>query len=90
MTRILITGINGQLGQELQRVLSSIENLEIIGVGRDRLDLSQPDRIRQIVTEIQPEIIINSGAYTAVDKAESESELAHLVNGVAPGIFAES
>jgi dTDP-4-dehydrorhamnose reductase len=89
MTRILITGINGQLGQELQRVLSSIENLELIGVGRDRLDLSKPDNIRQMVAEIQPEIIINSGAYTAVDKAESEPELAHQINGIAPGIFAE-
>lgn len=89
MTRILITGINGQLGQELQRVLSSVDNLELIGVDRDRLDLSQPDRIRQFVAQTQPEIIVSCGAYTAVDKAESEPELAHQVNGIAPGIFAE-
>ncbi|HIK32490.1 MAG TPA: dTDP-4-dehydrorhamnose reductase [Oscillatoriales cyanobacterium M59_W2019_021] len=89
MTRTLITGINGQLGQELQRVLSSVANLELIGVGRDRMDLSQPSTIRSIVAEIQPEIIINSGAYTAVDKAESEPELAHAINGIAPGILAE-
>jgi dTDP-4-dehydrorhamnose reductase len=90
MTRILITGINGQLGQELHHVLSPVKNLELIGLGRDRLDLSQPDRIHPVLAEIKPDIIINSGAYTAVDKAESEPKLAHQINGIAPGILAES
>lgn len=89
MTRILITGIDGQLGEELQRVLSGVENLELIGVGRDRLDLSLPETIRQTVRQIQPHIVVNCAAYTAVDKAESEPELAHQVNGSAPGILAE-
>lgn len=89
MTRILITGIDGQLGEELQRVLSGVENLELMGVGRDRLDLSLPETIRQTVRQIQPHIVVNCAAYTAVDKAESEPELAHQVNGIAPGILAE-
>ncbi|MBE9041889.1 sugar nucleotide-binding protein, partial [Oscillatoriales cyanobacterium LEGE 11467] len=90
MSRILITGINGQLGHQLQQVLSPDEKLEIIGVGRDRLDLTQPDGIREVVAEIQPDVVVNCAAYTAVDKAESEPELASQINGIAPGILAEA
>ena len=84
---ILITGANGQLGQELMQVLAP--QATVVGVGRDRLDLSQPDTIRQTIAEVKPDAIVNCGAYTAVDKAESEPELAEKVNGVAPGIIAE-
>lgn len=86
MKRILLTGVDGQLGQELQRTLTSLG--EVIGVGRQKLDLSQADCIRQIIAEIKPDLIVNAAAYTAVDKAETESELAHLINGVAPTIMA--
>ena len=67
--RILLTGVNGQLGTELQKTLVPLG--EVIGVGRDRLDLSQTDSIPPVVEEIQPDLIINCAAYTAVDKAEN-------------------
>lgn len=88
MKRILLTGVDGQLGQELQRTLAPLG--EVKGVGRQALDLSQGDRIRQIITEIKPDLIVNAAAYTAVDKAETDSELAYLINGVAPTIMANA
>jgi dTDP-4-dehydrorhamnose reductase len=87
MKRILVTGINGQLGQELQKTLASAA--EVIGVPRERVDFSQPESLRQIIAEVKPDAVINSAAYTAVDKAESEFDLAMAVNGQAPGIIAE-
>lgn len=88
MTKILLTGKTGQLGQELEPLLTQIG--ETIALSKEDLDLSNPDQIRDCVSKHQPNIIINAGAYTAVDKAESESELAHAVNGEAPTILAES
>ncbi|MEG4106574.1 dTDP-4-dehydrorhamnose reductase [Microcoleus sp. S13_C5] len=85
--KILLAGGSGQLAQELQPILLS--SGEVIAVDRTRLDLSQPESIRQAMAEIQPDLVVNAGAYTAVDKAESEPELANAVNGIAPGIFAE-
>ncbi|MEG4271219.1 MULTISPECIES: dTDP-4-dehydrorhamnose reductase [unclassified Microcoleus] len=85
--KILLAGGSGQLAQELQPILLS--SGEVIAVDRTRLDLSQPESIRQAMTEILPDLVVNAGAYTAVDKAESEPELAHAVNGIAPGILAE-
>ncbi|MBE9120969.1 dTDP-4-dehydrorhamnose reductase [Tychonema sp. LEGE 07199] len=85
--KILLAGGSGQLAQELQSILLS--SGEVIAVDRTRVDLSQPETIRQAMAEIQPDLVINSAAYTAVDKAESEPELAQTVNGIAPGIFAE-
>ena len=87
MKRILITGINGQLGQELQQTLAS--SAEVIGVAREKVDFSQPESLRQIIAEVKPDVAINSAAYTAVDKAESEFDVAMAVNGTAPGIIAE-
>ncbi|MEG4529621.1 dTDP-4-dehydrorhamnose reductase [Microcoleus sp. D2_18a_D3] len=85
--KILLAGGSGQLAQELQPILLS--SGEVIAVDRTRLDLSQPESIRQAMAEIQPDLVVNAGAYTAVDKAESEPELANAVNGIAPGIIAE-
>jgi len=85
--RILLTGADGQLGQELQQTLVSLG--EVIALTRQELDLSQGEQIRQLVQQIQPTIIVNSAAYTAVDKAESEVDLAQAVNGTAPTIMAE-
>jgi dTDP-4-dehydrorhamnose reductase len=87
MKRILLTGADGQLGQELKRTLVPLG--EIIGVGRQTLDLTQPDRIRQTISELKPDLIVNAAAYTAVDKAETEVELAKLINAIAPTIMAE-
>lgn len=85
--KILLTGKNGQVGWELERTLATLG--EVIAVDRQTLDLSDPDSIRAVIREVKPGLIVNPAAYTAVDKAESEPELAMAVNGTAPGIMAE-
>ena len=87
MSRILITGKNGQVGFELLRVLPAMG--DVIGTDRAELDLADPDSIRRIVRDAKPELIVNAAAYTAVDQAESEPERAFAVNSVGPGILAE-
>lgn len=87
MSRILVTGRNGQVGFELQRNLAG--RGQVIAVGRDQMDLADPDAIRRALREAKPDLIVNAAAYTAVDQAESEPELALAINGVAPGILAE-
>jgi dTDP-4-dehydrorhamnose reductase len=84
---ILLTGKNGQVGRELATMLSAIGNL--VAVGRDELDLSKPGDIRNLIRKINPQLIVNAAAYTAVDKAESEESLASAINADAPGIMAE-
>ena len=88
MTRILLTGTAGQLGSELQHTLAPLG--EVMGVDRHKLDLTQPDKIRQVIGEFKPDVIVNAAAYTAVDKAETETELANAINGTAPTIMAEA
>jgi dTDP-4-dehydrorhamnose reductase len=91
--RILLTGVNGQVGWELRRSLMTIG--EVIPASREggngivKMDLSQPESLRDVIRDIQPQLIVNAAAYTAVDKAESEPELTMAVNGVAPGVLAE-
>jgi dTDP-4-dehydrorhamnose reductase len=87
MSKILITGKNGQVGWELQRALASFG--QIIAVDAEDMDLADADAIRRTVRDIHPDIIVNPAAYTAVDKAESDPELAMAVNGIAAGVFAE-
>ena len=86
-TRILILGANGQLGVELQRVFAGQGN--VVAMGRNRCDLADLDQISRVMAEVQPEIILNAAAYTAVDRAESEPELALRINGEAPRLLAE-
>lgn len=87
MRKILLTGKNGQVGWELQRTLASLG--DIVAVGQKEMDLADPDSIRRVIEQVRPDLIINAAAYTAVDKAESEPDLAMAVNGIAPGIMAE-
>lgn len=87
MKRILLTGCTGQLGQELQRTLA--HEGEVIGVNRQTVDLLQTASIRQAITEVKPDLIVNAAAYTVVDKAETETELAQAVNETAPTVMAQ-
>ena len=85
--KILISGKTGQVAIELQKHLAGLG--ELIVLGRDALDLSQPEQIRAQVRAHMPDLIINAGAHTAVDLAESEPDLAFAINGTAPGVLAE-
>lgn len=85
--RILLTGRNGQTGWELERILPALG--EVTATDRSTLDLAQPDAIRRAVRETKPGVIINAAAYNAVDKAESERDLAMRVNATCPGVLAE-
>ncbi len=84
--KILLTGINGQVGHALQ---SQLTGFDCVGMSRQQLDLTNVQMIRRVIQEIKPDIIINPAAYTAVDKAESEPELAYAINATAPGVIAE-
>jgi dTDP-4-dehydrorhamnose reductase len=87
MRRIMLTGKNGQLGWELQRSLMPLGR--VVALGRADLDLAEPDSIRKTVRAVRPDVIVNAAAYTAVDKAEQEPDVAMAVNGVAPCVLAE-
>ena len=85
--KILLTGSRGQVGWELARSLSTLG--EVVALDSSQLDLTDTDAIRRVVAEIKPRIIVNPAAHTAVDKAESEADLAHAINATAPGVLAE-
>lgn len=87
MKTILLTGKNGQVGWELQRTLAPLG--KVVALDAEELNLADADAIRRKVQEVRPQIIVNPAAYTAVDKAESEPELAMAINGIAPGVLAE-
>jgi dTDP-4-dehydrorhamnose reductase len=84
---MLLIGKVGQVGWELRRTLAPMARLTALDF--PEIDLAQPDSIRQAVRGARPQIIINAAAYTAVDKAESEPDLAMKINGLAPGVLAE-
>jgi dTDP-4-dehydrorhamnose reductase len=85
--KILLTGKNGQVGFEL---LNSLQGLgELVAPDRSQLDLSDLDQLRSTIRSVKPDLIVNPAAYTAVDKAENEAELAMRINGEAPGVMAQ-
>lgn len=88
MSKILLIGAQGQVGRELGMTLPRLG--EVIGLGRNDLDLTQPEAIAAPVLQIKPDIIVNAAAYTAVDRAETEVETAQKVNAIAPTILAQS
>jgi dTDP-4-dehydrorhamnose reductase len=89
--KILLLGKNGQVGWELQRSLASLG--ELVAPGRDDADLcgdlSNLDGLARTVQTVRPDVIVNAAAHTAVDRAESEPELAHTLNALAPGVLAQ-
>jgi dTDP-4-dehydrorhamnose reductase len=85
--KILLTGSTGQLGHALQRALSPLG--QIIIPSREQMNLSEPDRVRSTIQEIRPDLIVNPAAYTAVDQAENEPNLARTINAISPGVMAE-
>ncbi|GHT96940.1 NAD(P)-dependent oxidoreductase [Betaproteobacteria bacterium] len=86
---ILLTGCNGQLGFELQTALTAL-GLPILALNHQTCDLSDHAALRRLLAEHRPSIIVNAAAYTAVDRAETEPELANAVNALAPGILGEA
>ena len=86
MQKILLTGVNGQVGHALKTKLTEYE---VIALSREQLNLTKIHDIRRVVREIKPNVIINPAAYTEVDKAESEPELAFAINVTAAQILAE-
>jgi dTDP-4-dehydrorhamnose reductase len=84
--KILLTGATGQVGWELKPRLASLG--EVIAPDRGALDLAQADSIVRCVRSMQPDLIVNAAAYTAVDRAEEEADAAALVNGSGPGVLA--
>jgi dTDP-4-dehydrorhamnose reductase len=83
MHKILITGANGQLGWELGQLAATYPAFEFVLVDRSQLDLSFPETFEKIIQTIAPDCIVNTAAYTAVDKSETEKELSYIVNATA-------
>ena len=88
---ILLIGSTGQVGWELHRSLMPLGRVIPVSQSTTPIDLNlaKPDQIRGVIRDLKPQLIVNAAAYTAVDRAESEPELAAFINGVAPGILAE-
>jgi dTDP-4-dehydrorhamnose reductase len=85
--RTLITGKNGQVGMELSRLYHPLG--DVVVTGREECDLSSEQSIRDTVRQVKPAVIINAGAYTAVDLAEKERDLCFAINAAAPRVLAE-
>ena len=84
--KVLLTGAAGQLGQAL--IASAPDGIELISTSRKELDLADKKACQDAVADLQPDWVLNAGAYTAVDKAETNAPLAHAVNAGAPEAFA--
>ena len=84
--QLLVTGASGQVGGSLLETLAPLGN--VIAPARTEMDLANPASVRDFIREVKPDWIINAGAYTAVDKAESERDLAFAINAEAAGVLA--
>ncbi len=85
--KILLTGKTGQVGFQLERCLQGLG--QVLALNSTQMNLSDLDQVRAVVREHKPDLIVNPAAYTAVDLAEREPELAMKINGEAPGVLAE-
>jgi dTDP-4-dehydrorhamnose reductase len=85
--RLVVTGANGQIGWELGRSLAALG--EVVALDRRQCDLSRPDQLPTLIAGLKPDVIVNAAAYTAVDDAEREENLATIVNGTAVAVIAQ-
>lgn len=85
--KILLTGKSGQVGHQLERSLQGLG--EVVALDSSQMNLADLDRVRAVIRELKPNLIVNPAAYTAVDLAEKEPEQAQRINGDAPGVMAE-
>lgn len=86
--RVLVTGKEGQVDTSLQALADNQPDIELIRIGLPEADLSHPETLDPLVRAARPDVIISSAAYTAVDRAESEPDLAQRINGDGPGRLA--
>jgi dTDP-4-dehydrorhamnose reductase len=89
MRKVLVTGFKGQLGSEIAAIANKFESLDFIFVDRDEMPLDDCDLITAFLDNVNPDIIINAGAYTAVDHAEKEKDLANQINHLAVAAIAK-
>lgn len=89
MTKLLITGANGQLGSEIRKIAGQFAEFSFIFTDVNELDITDPVAVEKMLSEEKPAWLINCAAYTAVDKAETDSETAWLINAVAPALLSE-
>ncbi|NOT64507.1 MAG: dTDP-4-dehydrorhamnose reductase [Methylotenera sp.] len=89
--KILLLGKNGQVGWELQRSLAPLGEVVVLGANNQEMcgDLTNLEGLAQTIRVVAPNVIVNAAAHTAVDKAESEPELVHMINALAPGVLAQ-
>lgn len=90
MTKLIITGANGQVGWCLTRDAANYGFKDVVALDHKGLDITDKDAVFQTIAQEKPDVIINAAAYTAVDKAENDQEKAHLLNALAPGYLAEA
>lgn len=88
-SKVALLGANGQVGTELLAVLSRNTEWEVVALTRAELDITDPNAINRVLSSISPDIVVNATAYTQVDKAESEPELAYAVNALGPRYLAQ-
>lgn len=87
--KVLVTGVNGQLGYDLIKLLDS-EGIEYLGTNRDSLDITNEEQVKRVIKDYNPDVVIHCAAYTAVDKAEDEKELCYSINVLGTKYVAEA
>jgi dTDP-4-dehydrorhamnose reductase len=90
MVKVLVTGANGQFGSELKAISAQFKDMHFTFVDIDELDISNQDKVTKFIGKLKPNYIVNAAAYTAVDTAEEEHELAYRVNAEAVKYIAKA
>lgn len=90
MMKVLLAGASGQVGYQLANKLAGISDIELLAVDRNELDIVDTNAVRYAISCFRPDVVINAAAYTAVDKAETEQQLAHDINCTGPKNLAEA